>query len=974
LLAIQLSAEAAVWLTREGSQIVGTHATKDVDGSPVDGRPTSHFKGSCWTSLAVVVASSGTVFEVIGMHGGMKFYRGSARAARAYVEADHSHADDYYLAEGAGVATRHVADVSDSVSLTDLGELDGTSYEQWVAGYDVDTGAAKGRLRDDASALRFVEVSVNSPKTWSLAAALYPEVSAALDAAQGRAAEQIIGWVAAHATTRVGPRGRQVQVPIERIEAAVIRHYTSRAGDPHRHLHLQINARVFAQGKWRGLHSVGARDYLDAINGIGHAAVATDPGFRAALADHGLALDPASGELVELAPYAARFSARAAQISRNIDKLETDWRAAHPGEEPGPRIRQAWDRRAWAQARPDKFVPRDGAAMVAAWNDELRRLGFHDPHRPAAMLTPRIGEFDRVATVELVLTRLGAKRSAWNAADIRGQVEQWIAGTGLVADASIRIELAEDLSARAVAACTPLLDRDDVPEHVRALTSPQVIAVEDRITRLLGFLAYASGENGRLDSRTAITLDPAQRTAVAALAGSRQLLVIEGAAGAGKTTTLAATKDLLDRQGQRLIVVTPTLKAAEVAAGEIAATAFSAAWLVHQWGWRWDDDGHWSHTHAEPPDPRSMLGRGDLLVVDEAGMLDQDTARALLEIVHETGARVAFMGDRHQLPAVGRGGVLDLAAQHAGPDASVGLDVVHRFADHEYAAISLAMRRGEDAPSGESVFDALWRRVQIQLHASEPERLHALAQEAAGAILAGHVDHALMADSREQVSDLNGAIRDRLVTAGFVNDHRVVVNESGERLRIGDRVATRRNDWQLDVANRQTWTITAIDEATVTLRNDHGRTRDVPTWYARRSVELAYATTVYGAQGDTKTEAHLLVSETTSAASAYVAMTRGRHDNVAHLIAENPEQARTIWEQALGRDRADLGVAHARLEAIDAIDRYGPDGPATLRRQAAARQRAQQERRAEQQREFERWRNEPVEPTHPNRTGPGVGF
>ena len=34
-----------------------------------------------------------------------------------------------------------------------------------------------------------------------------------------------------------------------------VRHYTSRAGDPHRHLHLQINARVFAAGKWRGLHT-----------------------------------------------------------------------------------------------------------------------------------------------------------------------------------------------------------------------------------------------------------------------------------------------------------------------------------------------------------------------------------------------------------------------------------------------------------------------------------------------------------------------------------------------------------------------------------------------------------------------------------------------------------------------------------------------------------------------------------------------
>src|SRR3712207_8324280 len=52
-----------------------------------------------------------------------------------------------------------------------------------------------------------------------------------------------------HATTRVGPSGRQVQVPVEELEAAVVRHYTSRAGDPHRHLHLQINARVWAAGR-----------------------------------------------------------------------------------------------------------------------------------------------------------------------------------------------------------------------------------------------------------------------------------------------------------------------------------------------------------------------------------------------------------------------------------------------------------------------------------------------------------------------------------------------------------------------------------------------------------------------------------------------------------------------------------------------------------------------------------------------------
>ena len=43
------------------------------------------------------------------MHGGMKIYHGAAAAARHYVEADRSRADEYYLAEGSGVAMRFTA-------------------------------------------------------------------------------------------------------------------------------------------------------------------------------------------------------------------------------------------------------------------------------------------------------------------------------------------------------------------------------------------------------------------------------------------------------------------------------------------------------------------------------------------------------------------------------------------------------------------------------------------------------------------------------------------------------------------------------------------------------------------------------------------------------------------------------------------------------------------------------------------------
>ena len=555
------------------------------------------------------------------MHGGMKVYRGAAAAARHYVEADRSRADDYYLAEGSGVAMQIVATPDTVQHRTDM---DGETYEQWVAGFDVETGAAKGRLRNDDQGVRFVEVTVNGPKAWSLAAALHPEVAEAYDVAQMAAAEEIIGWLAAHATTRVGPRGRQVQVPVEHIESAVVRHFTSRAGDPHRHLHLQINARVFADGKWRGLHTVGVRDSLEAVNGIGHAAVMTNPEFREALARHGFTLEAETGKVVELAAYSGAFSARAKQIEANIDTYEAKWRADHPGEEPGPALQQAWDRRAWADARPDKVVPTSGGELRQRWVEELHELGYVAPAPNAPLCSLRAGAVDRDGVVELVLVRLGSRRSAWNAADARGEVERVIASGGGVVDPAVRRELAEDLTARVIAASQPLLGRSDEPDHVRTFSSTEVLAVEYEIIDRI--IARAEAES---------------------------ITVIEGAAGAGKTAQLAATREQAIAAGRRMVVVTPTLKAAQVAQGATGAASYSAAWLLHQHGFRWDEDGRWSRVEAEP-DVRARLRRGDLLVVDEAGMVDQDTARALLRLADGSKALVILVGDRHQLPAVGR--------------------------------------------------------------------------------------------------------------------------------------------------------------------------------------------------------------------------------------------------------------------------------------------------------------------------------
>ncbi len=894
----------------------------------------------------------------------MKVYAGAAAAARQYLEVDRGRADDYYLTEGTGSARRFAAGDG---RVVELAPLAGDGYEAWVAGRSPETGTPRGRLRSDDRAVRFVEVVVNGPKSWSLAAALHPDIAAAYDAGQDRAAAQIIAWVAGHATTRVGPAGGQVPIPVERLEAVTVAHYTSRAGDPHRHLHLQINARVFAAGKWRGLHTVGVRDSLAAINGIGHAAVATDPQFRAALAAHGYTLD-GTGEIQELADYVGPFSARTAQIARNVDRYESEWMQAHPGEHPGPALRRAWDSRAWAEGRPDKVSPQPGANLTSRWLDELADLGYRHRDQPVDLTPTPVGALDRDGAAEAVLARLAASRSAWNPADIRGAVEQLIAAKGIIADAAVRMELAEDLTARALERCVPLLSRDGapvpVPEHIRAWTSQPVLDVEAELSTRLAARGLDTGVHAGVGAarvepaeRIAERLDAGQAAAVAALTGDRPLVVVEGAAGAGKTTTLAATRRLLAEQGHGLVVVTPTLKAAKVARAEVGAAAGSAAWLAFQHGWRWNNHGAWTRLTVGQADPLTgrvhtgpaegaRLRPGDLLVVDEAGMLDQDTARALLTIADECHAPVALLGDRHQLTAVGRGGVLDLAARQVDPTAHLTLKAVHRFTrtdatgrivpDSEYADLTLAMRSGENPGA---VFDALAARGQIRLQPNAASLQHTIA--AVAAVSHGHgVPVAVVVDTREQAAELNAAIRERLVADGRVDDTGAVTTRAGQRIGAGDRIATRRNDRGLDVANRDTWTVTAVgrhgelavtpDGGDLTPRGvtpARSGQRVLPADYVTEHVELAYAGTAHGVQGDTVPAAHVVIGEHTGAASAYVGMTRGRTANTAHLIADDLAEAREQWIAVFGRDRADLGPGHAAELAAREAARYAQPRP-----------------------------------------------
>ncbi len=206
---------------------------------------------------------------------------------------------------------------------------------------------------------------------------------------------------------------------------------------------------------------------------------------------------------------------------------------------------------------------------------------------------------------------------------------------------------------------------------------------EQRVARRLAALAAARPALDRaalpalldrLFPPAAPGADPGQRVA-AALAAARRLCVISGGPGTGKTTTVVRIIALLGalRPGLRVALAAPTGKAAArleeaVRAGRAAlaldpamraALPERAATLHRLLGVR-----------PGQPRPRHHAGRPlvhDLVVVDEASMIDLELMARLLDALPEEG-RLVLLGDRDQLASVAPGAVLgDLCAPARGP-------------------------------------------------------------------------------------------------------------------------------------------------------------------------------------------------------------------------------------------------------------------------------------------------------------------
>jgi ATP-dependent exoDNAse (exonuclease V) alpha subunit len=199
----------------------------------------------------------------------------------------------------------------------------------------------------------------------------------------------------------------------------------------------------------------------------------------------------------------------------------------------------------------------------------------------------------------------------------------------------------------------------------------------------------------------------------------------------------------------------------------------------------------------------------------------------------------------------------------------------------------------------------------------------------------------LVTATHAEAQEISEAIQSRRIESGAISTTSGFSGQSGQAIFIGDVVQTRRNDSEADVQNRQNWIVKAVGEDHVILAASADTTdlRKVSLPYADEHIHLAYATTVYGVQGETTDRS--LVGPGVDAAGLYVGLTRGKTHNAAVLVALTESSAKSRLAEMMQREPVEETLEKSRASAQTELRRAaqsvtGPILPATDRQLTSA--------------------------------------
>ncbi len=423
-------------------------------------------------------------------------------------------------------------------------------------------------------------------------------------------------------------------------------------------------------------------------------------------------------------------------------------------------------------------------------------------------------------------------------------------------------------------------------------------------------LAVAGTRALRAAERGGLVLGDEQRDAFRHVTSGRDLALVVGYAGTGKSAMLGVAREAWEVAGFRVRGAALSGIAAE---GLEAGSGIASRTLASlEYGWK---------------EGRDLLTSRDVLVIDEAGLVGSRQMERVLSAAAKAGAKVVLVGDPEQLQAIEAGAAFRALAERHG---AVEITEVRRQraawqceATRELAtgrtgeALGRYERAGmvEGAATREGACTAL-------LDAWDAERRRDPGQS-----------RVILAYRRVDVAELNRLARERLRAAGELGVEHQVATERGERcFAAGDRLMFGRNERALGagpdgrggvaVKNGTLGTVEEIDAGRLVVRLD-GAGADGP---ARRvtfsvrdyaAVDHGYAATIHKAQGVTVDRAHVLASRFMDRHAAYVALTRHR-DGVSLHYGRDEFLDGVALARALGRERL----------KDTSLDYPGPDGAA----------------------------------------------
>lgn len=193
----------------------------------------------------------------------MILFRGNGAAARRYVKADRSRADEYYLGADDAVAEYTALDASGAVTATRALSADDAGWVDWI---NPETGESMGTPRAATEGTKgsplFAEMTINAPKSCRSRPACTPRCPKP-SMPRSRDALAEIRWLGQHSVTRVGPRdAREIDAYREhagrRYPAQDLACWRPAPAHPHadRHPHLR-RREVAGAGHCRTVQAAG---------------------------------------------------------------------------------------------------------------------------------------------------------------------------------------------------------------------------------------------------------------------------------------------------------------------------------------------------------------------------------------------------------------------------------------------------------------------------------------------------------------------------------------------------------------------------------------------------------------------------------------------------------------------------------------------------------------------------------------------